>query len=62
MTTATRTNPTKAVAHRPTSRRFAIDPYRIEDIAWTREEILRARGIDPSRHHRPRRAAARAGR
>ena len=29
---------------RRTSPRLAIDPYRVEDIAWTRDEILAARG------------------
>jgi hypothetical protein len=45
MTTATLTHRPAHVAHRVTSKRLAIDPYRIEDFAWTRAEILRARHL-----------------
>jgi hypothetical protein len=44
MTATIATTGTKrpAVRHH-LSRRLAIDPYRIDEIAFTREEILRAR-------------------
>jgi hypothetical protein len=37
------------------SRRFALDPYRIEEMTWTRSELLQARGQLPEqRAHRRR--------
>ena len=41
---------------RPRTRRSTIDPYCVESTTWTRDELLRARGIDP--HPRPRRRPA----
>lgn len=40
---------TKRTHPHPGTRRLALDPYRIEDTTWTREEILRARGEWPTR-------------
>ena len=32
------------VHHPRASQRLALDPYRVEDMTWTRSEILAARG------------------
>lgn len=45
-TTSARSAKTRATDPRP-SRRLALDPYRVEDITWTRTELLRARGQLP---------------
>ena len=44
MTTTVTATRTHAVHHPRASQRLAIDPYRVEDTAWTRDEIMAARG------------------
>jgi hypothetical protein len=51
----------RATAPRPVTRRdasFALDPYRVEDCTWTREQILRARGYPVARRRTRRRSSA----
>lgn len=59
MTTTTRTTTATAVTRPRGSTRLAIDPYRIEEMTWTRTELLRARGQLPVPTRRPRRRPSR---
>jgi hypothetical protein len=51
MATATSSPRTHRPGH-PRSRRLALDPYRVDDMTFTREEILRARGMLPAKRRR----------
>jgi hypothetical protein len=58
MTTATISRPARP--HHRGSQQLALDPYRIDEMTFTREEILRARGQWPSRPVRHRRTRSSA--